>query len=74
MINFLRNLFGVSIRSKVIKAIESKISEVEKVYKTEMDVAHLDYKDQIASVKNKYEDIKEKITERNIDKILSKFI
>lgn len=38
MINFFRNLFGSSLKSKVMKVIETKINNAEKALKDELKV------------------------------------
>lgn len=85
MINYLRNLFGFSLKSKIIKALESKINEAEKEFNLEMDSFIKDHKqevkDTISEMMIKLDNLKsnKKIIIKNIEsdyinKIISKIL
>lgn len=74
MINFFRDLFGLSIRSKVMKVINQRINVVEKLYRENMTQAYDVWTDEVGEAKDRYEDAKEMITEKHVDMILNKII
>lgn len=74
MINFLKNLFGVSIRSKVMKAVEKKISDAQKACDSEIAGLTKSRKETIADLNKHYVIRRDEIAERHVNNILSKLI
>lgn len=52
MINFLKNLFGLSLKSKVLKAVHKKLDEAQKVFDREVASLNSGKKQSIRNAKS----------------------
>lgn len=85
MINFIKNLFGFGLRSKVMKAVNLKINEAQKALDSELKGleevkfaillrAKDTYREEVSNAKFGYKVGVENTTEKHINNILSKIL
>lgn len=74
MINFLKNLFGMSLRSKVMKTVERKIAEAQKACDSEVAIAVKSYKDRQFKLRCEHIEEKGAIEDRHIRSILARIL
>lgn len=83
--NFIKNLFGLSLRSKVMKVIENKIKEAQKALDLEVKQLNTEIsnrkflledelKDKLTDLKFEKINRKDTIEEKHLSNILSKII
>lgn len=85
MKNFFRNLFGTSIKSKVMAVIEARIESAQRLYDIEVKALKGSKKDQkvqavkdfdtkIKDINDTHENKKAVLVDRHVDNILSKLL
>lgn len=74
MVNFFKNLFGMSLKSKVMKVISERIDEVQKLHDSELNDLCISKNVTVRNIVEKYKADKEAVTEKHINSILSKVL
>ncbi len=85
MLNFFKNLFGISLKAKVMKAVNKKLDAMQKAYDSEvaqlvagkkmaLKRAKQEYLESVSSTKFAHNAKKSEVADKHVDSILSKIL